>query len=74
MFMSYRYRNLRHVKLCEELKGIGVRIEDDILITEIDVLNEDGKRDKQLSCEVLSSHCPKSIEELEMIMSQNNNW
>ena len=73
MFMSYRYRNLRHVKLCEELKGIGVRIEDDILITEIDVLNEDGKPDKQLSCEVLSSQCPKSIEELEMIMSQNKN-
>jgi len=68
-----RYRNLRHVKLCEELKGIGVRIEDDILITEIDVLNEEGKRDKQLSCEVLSSQCPKSIEELEMIMSQNKN-
>ena len=53
------------------MKGIGVRIEDDILITENDVINEEGKCDKQLSCEVLSSKCPKSIGEFEVIMSRD---
>ena len=55
------------------MKGIGVRIEDDILITEKDVIDEDGKCDKQLSCEVLSSKCPKSIEELEVILGKDFN-
>ena len=69
----FRYRNLRHLKLSEELKGIGVRIEDDILITQKDLVNEDGFIEKHLSCEILSSKCPKSIEELELIMGNGLN-
>ena len=54
-----------------ELQGIGVRIEDDILITEKIVTGDDGKCTKQLSCEVLSSDCPKTIAELETLMNSN---
>jgi Xaa-Pro aminopeptidase len=43
----------------EEYKGIGIRIEDDILVT------NDG-------CEVLSCHCPKEINEIEKIVGTGN--
>ena len=66
--MTFRFRNLRHLKVPNELKGVGVRIEDDILITEKNVSTKDGKCAKQLSCEVLSSACPKKIADLECLM------
>ena len=44
-----------------EFAGIGVRIEDDVLIT----VNEN----KQLTCEVLSSKCPKTVREIEELMT-----
>ena len=51
-------RPLKRVKsLPEELKGIGVRLEDDLLITS----GQDGKT----TCEVLSNGCPKSRKEIE---------
>ena len=67
-YFNFRFRTLRHLKVPNELKGIGVRIEDDILITEKNVHTKDGKCAKQLSCEVLSSSCPKKISELEALM------
>ena len=51
----------------DELKGIGVRIEDDILITEKLSQRNDGKPVKELSCEVLSAGCPKTISALESL-------
>ncbi len=42
-----------------EEEGIGVRIEDDILVTEDGYVN-------------LSAHIIKSIEDIEMFMSKNN--
>jgi Xaa-Pro aminopeptidase len=44
-----------------EFAGIGIRIEDDVLIT--------VKENKQLSCEVLSSNCPKTVSEIEELMT-----
>ena len=41
--------------------GLGVRIEDDILITK-------GANTNQLSCEVLSKGCPKEVDEIEDLM------
>ena len=57
-----RKRELRHVKSesLKELLGIGVRIEDDILITE----GQNGFP----SCEVLSESCPKKIEDIESLI------
>ena len=49
-----------------------MRVEDDILITETDVPYKDEKSAKRLSCEILSSRCPRSTEDLEDIMSQNS--
>ena len=43
-----------------EFAGIGVRIEDDVLIT----IGEDRK----LSCKVLSSECPKTVHEIENLI------
>ena len=46
-----------------EFSGIGVRIEDDVLITQ-------GQDPRRLGCRVLSSECPKSVSEIEdLIMS-----
>ena len=56
----------------QELKGIGVRIEDDILITENFVTRNDGKRAKKLSCEVLSAGCAKTVDDLEKLMNSNS--
>ena len=67
--MVFRFRDLRHLKVRNELKGIGVRIEDDILITEKNVPAKDGKNTRLLSCEVISSGCPKTIAELEDLMA-----
>ena len=69
ILLLYRDRELRNIHLRPELKGIGVRIEDDILITEEIVRGKDGKCTKKLSCEVLSSDCPKTIDELETLMN-----
>ena len=41
--------------------GLGVRIEDDILITK-------GTLPNQLSCEILSKDCPKSVKDIEELM------
>ena len=65
--LYFRNKELRHLKVHDELKGIGVRIEDDILITEKLSLRNDGKTGKELSCEVLSSGCPKTISDLESL-------
>ena len=67
--MIFRFRNLRHLKVPNELKGIGVRIEDDILITVKHSSTKDGRCATQLSCEVLSAACPKEIGELECLMA-----
>ena len=65
--LYFRNKELRHLKVQDELKGIGVRIEDDILITEKLLQRNDGKPVKELSCEVLSSGCPKTISDLESL-------
>jgi Xaa-Pro aminopeptidase len=62
-----RNKELRHLKVQDELKGIGVRIEDDILMTEKILQRNDGKAVKELSCEVLSASCPKTISDLESL-------
>ena len=41
----------------EEFRGVGIRIEDDVLITKDD-------KTGALSCEVLSGSCPKDVENL----------
>ena len=41
----------------EKYRGIGIRIEDNILITDSSPVN-------------LSESCPKTVEEIELIMSQ----
>ena len=65
--LYFRNKELRHLKVQDELKGIGVRIEDDILITEKLLQRNDGKPVKELSCEVLSAGCPKTISDLESL-------
>ena len=45
----------------KDLLGIGVRLEDDILITR----NEDGTT----GCEVLTESCPKSLQDIEELMN-----
>ena len=49
-----------------------MRIEDDILITENNITDKHGKCAKQLGCEILSSKCPRTIEELESLMSSKD--
>lgn len=44
-----------------EFQGIGIRIEDDILI-QLDA-------NQKLSCEVLTYQCPKTVKEIENLMS-----
>ncbi len=44
-----------------EFQGIGIRIEDDILIR----LDSNQK----LSCEILTHQCPKTVNEIENLMS-----
>ena len=59
-----RGRQIRHLdasKLSSDLLGIGARLEDDVLIT--------SDSSGNLSCEVLTDSCPKSLEELDKIMS-----
>jgi len=52
----YISRNNRHVE--KKWKGIGIRIEDDVLVT-------------RSGCEVLSGKLPKEIDKIEAIMSSN---
>ena len=52
----YISRNSKHVD--KKWKGIGIRIEDDVLVT-------------RSGCEVLSGKLPKEIDEIEAIMSSN---
>ena len=44
-----------------EFAGIGVRIEDDVLITSQGI--------NKLSCKVLSDKCPKTVEQIEKLMT-----
>lgn len=46
-----------NVRIHEEFLGLGIRIEDDVLVTEN-------------SIEVLSEDCPKEIVDIEKIMSK----
>ena len=52
----YISRNSKHVD--KKWKGIGIRIEDDVLVT-------------RSGCEVLSGKLPKEIDKIEAIMSSN---
>jgi Xaa-Pro aminopeptidase len=47
----------------DHFRGIGVRIEDDILITKT--------KNGQLSCEVLSKACPKTVQDIEGLVNNN---
>lgn len=51
------YINADRVDIPQEYRGIGIRIEDDILITESEPV-------------VLSKSCPKHPDDIESIMSQ----
>lgn len=44
----------------EEFRGIGVRIEDDLLVV---------SQNEKLTCEVLSEACPKKVEDIEALMN-----
>lgn len=50
------YVSKNNIRVHEEFLGLGIRIEDDVLVT------EDG-------IEVLSKDCPKEIVDIEYIMS-----
>lgn len=50
------YINKNNIRVHEEFLGLGIRIEDDVLVTED-------------SIEVLSEDCPKEIADIEQIMS-----
>lgn len=50
------YISKNNVRVHEEFLGLGIRIEDDVLVTEN-------------SIEVLSKDCPKEIADIEKIMS-----
>ena len=63
---------MRYLNVRKELKGIGVRIEDDILITEKSITEKDGTSTKKLSCEILSVNCPKAIEDLEVLLNMGS--
>ena len=54
--------NSKYLSLVPEyFRGLGARIEDDILITKDTLSN-------QLSCEILSKDCPKSVKDIEELM------
>ena len=54
-------RHLRPSKLSPDLLGVGVRLEDDVLIT--------NGPDGNLSCQVLTESCPKSLEDVDKLMA-----
>jgi len=54
--------NSKYLSLApEHFRGLGVRIEDDILIAK-------ESHSSQLSCEVLSKDCPKNVKEIEELI------
>jgi len=55
------YVSKNNLRVHEEFLGLGIRIEDDVLVT------EDG-------VEVLSKDCPKEIADIEHIMSGRLEW
>jgi len=56
MYISGVYVNKNNVQVHEEFLGLGIRIEDDVLVTNDNI-------------EVLSKDCPKEITDIEKIMS-----
>jgi len=53
------YISKKNKNVPSEYRGIGVRIEDDVLVT-------------KKGCEVLTQKLPKEINEIESIMAKNN--
>jgi Xaa-Pro aminopeptidase len=56
IYIPYDFKNIP-----EQFTGMGIRIEDNILIT------EDG-------CDVITKNTPKEIDEIEKIMSKKNDF
>lgn len=61
IFISGVYISKSNNEVHEEFHGFGIRIEDDVLVTED-------------SIEVLSEDCPKEIADIEKIMSSQLKW
>jgi len=61
---SPRHNNKYLSKVPDQFKGIGVRIEDDVLIT-----SASTDRSGKLSCEILSKSSPTCVEEIENLVN-----